>query len=702
MNKTESLSKKVLDRSQLFLDKTKILNQKESDELVDLLSYHEWRYYVLAKPIITDREYDFLYHLLKKYEEVHPEHRRSDSPTQRVGSDLSSDFPKQSHLSPLLSLDNSYNALDLLSFDKQVKKLLEKNEREDIDYHVEAKLDGISLAVVYENDMFISAITRGNGYEGEDISNNVKTISSLPLKVEFSSLGINRIELRGEVYMNLDEFARVNEEREAAGQSPYANPRNIVSGSLRMKDPRETAKRRLEIAIYQVNYYEGQDGVFMSQDGMLSQLSALGFKIPEHLSFLANGIQSVVDYTDIASQKRSDLPYEIDGLVVKVNNLEDQKRCGTTSHHPKWAIAYKFEAKQAHTQLENVEYQVGKTGVITPVAKIKPVSLAGVTISSVSLHNADFIQEKDLRLGDTVVVERAGDVIPYIVKVMTELRPEHSYPMKFPALCPISKTDGVPLIRIEGESAWRCQNCNCGAQNVKKAIYFVSKEAMDIDGVGAALVERLFELNWLESFVDLYKINYEKLASLDGYGTKSAEKVRLAVEKSKNQPLSCLLNGLCIHHMGKRASKLIASEINHIVDLFEWQAADYESIHDVGPVLAQNACLFFHDPLNQDMILELQALGLNMTGKLDKKAETMVNGVLTGKSILFTGSLTRMTRSEAQEIAESKGAQIRSSVSKKLDILVAGENAGSKLEKAQKIESIQILSEEEFLRLIHA
>ncbi len=681
----------------------------QAEDLRRLLVYHEWRYYILNDPVVSDYEYDQLYKQLEALEAEDPALITPDSPTQRVSPDLTSDFPSVEHLLPMLSLGNSYNPDDLFEFDKQVKRFLNIPEETDIEYAVEPKFDGGSIALVYEDDRLIRAATRGNGTMGEEITANARAIRSVPLKAGFSRFGLHRVELRGEVIIRKDIFEKMNKARAKEGLTLFANARNSATGGLRIKDPKEVAQRGLEAFIYSLGYAvdgKGENALdrFSTHKESLDMLAGLGFKTPVdgiERKVCAN-IREVADFCMAWQAKRDGYAYEIDGVVVKVNSRELQNRAGYTSHHPRWAIAFKFQAKQATTKLLNVEYQVGKIGTITPVAKLEPVPLAGVTISSVSLHNEDFILEKDLRLGDTVLVERAGDVIPYIVKAMEELRDGSEQPIRFPVYCPVNNTaTPVRLEREEGEAAWRCPVCICGAQDLQRIIFHVSKDAMDIEGFGKQIVERFYELGWIRNIADVYRLDYEKIAQLEGFGEKSAANLKASVDQAKQNPIHRLLHSLSIHHLGKKVAKLVAAEIHHVLDLVNWTEADYLHIKDVGPTVAKNAMTFFQKAENIAILKEMEALGVNMTQTADDRPKAASgDGPFAGKTILFTGTLLKMGRKEAQEKAEAAGAKNLSAVSSNLNILVVGENAGSKLKKAREIGTIQILTEEEFLDLV--
>ena len=676
-------------------------------ELRDLLVFHERKYYIEDSPLISDFEYDILYKQLVSLEEQYPEQITPDSPTQRVSTDLSGDFPPVQHTVPMLSLDNSYNDDDLNDFDAAVKKLCNLLSDVDIEYCVEPKFDGGSIALVYENDVLVRAATRGNGTMGEEMTPNARTLPSIPLKADFASFGIVKAELRGEALIRKDNFERINKEREKEGLTLFANPRNAATGGLRTKDANETRKRGLEAFVYQLAYAVDNAGnsvlpTMKTHIQGIEMLGKLGFKIPKDEKTVCKNINVVHDFVKYWEEKRDTYAYEIDGMVIKVNSLELQEKCGFTAHHPRWAIAFKFKAKQATSKLLAVEYQVGKIGSITPVAKIDPVYLAGVTVSSISLHNEDFIRSKDLRLGDTVLVERAGDVIPYIVKSFPELRTGVEEIINFPEFCPTNTSDTpVRLIKEDGESAWRCPDCMCGAQDLQKMIFHVSKDAMDIDGFGKSYVERFFDLGWIKDISDIYNLDYDKIAVLEGFGKRSAENIKLSVEKAKSNPIQRLLHSLSIHHLGKKASKLIAEQISHVLDLKHWPKERFLEIKDIGPVVADNVIAWFANEKNINMLHQMESYGVNLTQTdEDKPLQVAEDAVFSGKTILFTGTLLKMGRKEAEEKAAKAGARNISAVSANLNILVVGEKAGSKLKKAQELGTVQILTEDEFLNLI--
>lgn len=673
-------------------------------QLNEILQFHEMRYAVMNDPIITDFEYDLLFKLMEQLESHDSSLVSKDSVTQRVSSDQVSTFETVNHLVPMLSLDNSYNGDDLKDFDTSVKKLANIDPDEDLVYTVEPKFDGGSIAIIYKDDKLIRAATRGNGTAGDEITENIRKLKTVPLTAKFSSFNIAEVELRGEALIPKDHFKKLNEEKIKAGDTNlYANPRNTATGGLRTKDSMETARRGIEAFIFQLSHAVDKNGQsqldqWNSHFASIDFLSSLGFKVPTIEKKKCRNIEEAIAFCSYWEEKRDDYAYEIDGMVVKVDAMDLQQRMGSTSHHPRWAIAYKFKAKQATSKLLNIEYQVGKIGSITPVAKISPVGLAGVTVSSISLHNEEFINSKDIRIGDTVLVERAGDVIPYIVKSFPELRDGSEKKLLFPDTCPSCST---ALIKPENEAAWRCPNYHCEAQVLQRMYYHVSKDAMNIDGFGPSYIDRFYEMGWLNSMADIYNLDYSKIQELEGFGQKSAEKLEKNINKSMSNPISRLLSSLSIHHFGKRASKLIAQEIDHVLDLQNWDEETFEEIKDIGPVVAKNVIAYFKDEANVEMLKQMELHGVNLKQtEADKPKVVAADAPLIGKTILFTGTLTKMGRKEAQQMAENAGAKNISAVSKNLNILVAGEKAGSKLKKAQALETIEIMTEDEFLSLL--
>ncbi|BDS09636.1 NAD-dependent DNA ligase LigA [Aureispira anguillae] len=701
--------KQLFERSKQLLtapvSETEATAKAQIEQLCEVIVYHEWRYYILDQPILSDFEYDSLFKKLEALEKAFPSLLRPDSPTQRVSNDLTEHFETVAHLTPMLSLENSYNAEDLNDFDERVKKHIQAEYTDqDITYCVEPKFDGGTIVLVYENDLLVRAATRGNGAQGDDITPNAKAIRTIPLSANFSKYGIQKVELRGEVLIRKDLFDAVNENRTKEGKQLFANPRNAATGGLRLKDPKQVKERALDAFIYQMGFATNASGdnvlnQFDNHNEQIELLANLGFKVPKINAERAvcKNIAAVVDHCNQWQAQREDYPFEIDGMVVKVNQLSLQELCGYTSHHPRWAIAFKFKAKQATTELTGIDYQVGRTGAVTPVARLKPVDLAGATISNVSLHNADFIQEKDIRIGDTVLVERAGDVIPYIVKAMDELRNGNEQVVQYPTNCPVC--DSV-LERPEGEAVWRCVNPSCEAQIVGRMIHFVSKNAMNIDGFGEAYIERFYKEGMLNSLADIYRLDYKRIAFFEGFGQRSAEKLQMAIEKTKNNPAHRLLYALGIRHIGRTNSKILVAEVEKIQDLAQWTVEQLCELKDIGPIVAQQVVDVFGRPETIAVLDELAALGVN-THRLDseKKKEVAADAPLAGKTVVFTGTLTQIKRNEAKEMVANAGGKAVGSVSSKLSFLVAGEKAGSKLKKAQEL-GITILTEQEFLNLI--
>jgi DNA ligase (NAD+) len=679
-------------------------------ELRDVLRFHEHRYYILNDPLIADVEYDQLYKALEHLEKAHPEWITSDSPTQRVARELSKDFPTVAHLVPMLSLENSYNADDLYDWDRKAREL---SGLEQVTYSVEPKFDGASISLIYDNDLLVRGATRGDGVSGDDITPNIRQIRSVPLSARFSQYGVGQIEIRGEVLINKSNFKKFNDGLAEQNLPPMANPRNAAAGAIRMKDPREVSRRNLEAFLYHVSYWTpaeagetspasgakpadvpGPGHPPLTHSGMLDMLWNLGFRSPQKEKRTFTGIQGVIDYCLAFEGQRDDLPYEIDGMVVKVNDLSLQEKLGMTTHHPRWAIAYKFKARQATSTLRRVEFQVGRTGSVTPVAKIDPVPIGGVTVSSVSLFNEEVVREKDLKIGDRVLVERAGDVIPYIVKSLPEGRDGSEQEITFPTHCPRC---GDALYKPEGEAVWRCININCPAQVVERIIHFVSKDAMDIRSLGEANVRRFFELGWLSDVPGIYTLPLDKIAALEGFGKKSITNLENAIAASRTQPLHRLLFGLGIRYVGETTAKILAHAVDHLLDFKQFTQEQLLELEDVGPKVAGSVFQFFHNEDNLHMLERLEALGLTLSNA--HKAPP-ADGNLKDRSFLFTGTLSHMTRSDAEALVEQNGGKILGSVSSKLNYLVVGEDAGSKLEKAKKITTIRILSEAEFIKLV--
>ena len=672
------------------------ISENKIESLRNVLRFHEYRYYILNDPLISDYEYDQLFKSLEKIEIKNPKLITGDSPTQRVAKGLTKVFPTVQHLVPMLSLDNSYNSEDLVDFDRKAREATGLNK---IEYCVEPKFDGGSLSLIYEDDMLVRGATRGNGVEGDEVTINIKQIRSIPLSAKFSDYGLQQVEIRGEVLINKTNFAKYNQQMIEQGFAPLANARNAAAGTLRIKDPEEVRKRNLEVFVYNISFYTTKksgklSNALQTHAGSLEMLWNLGFRSPKKEMRVFKGIDAVIKHCTEFESKRDDLPYEIDGMVIKINDVELHDKLGMTSHHPRWAIAYKFKARQATSKLLNVEYQVGRTGSITPVAKIQPVHIGGVTVTSISLFNEDVIKEKDLKIGDTVLVERAGDVIPYIVKSMAELRTGSEKKIAFPKTCPVCNSK---LFKEEGEAAWRCNNIECPAQVVERIIHFVSKDAMDIRGLGEANIRKFYELGLLKDVPGIYKLDFKKIGQLEGFGQKSIDNLQTAIENSKVQPLHRLIFGLGIRFIGETSAKTLAQAVDHLLDFKKFSLEDLQNLEDVGPKVAGSVHHFFSNKENIAILEELEKIGLQLK---NQKKQHVTDGNLSGQTFLFTGTLPTLKRSDAEAMAEANGGQILNGVSAKLNYLVVGEDAGSKLDKAKKLNTVKIISEDEFLKLI--
>jgi len=664
------------------------------EKLREVLRFHEHRYYVENDPLISDYEYDMLYKKLEHFEKSNPSLISKDSPTQRVGKGLIKDFPKTQHLVPMLSLENSYNDEDLIDWDRKAKEI---SGLDLIEYSVEPKFDGASISLIYENDLLIRGVTRGDGEIGDDITPNVRQIKSIPLSAAFSKHNIQQIEIRGEILMNKNNFKNYNDGLMEEGLPPLANPRNAAAGSLRIKDTTIVSKRNLEGFLYHVSFIAKQNeniaDEVQSHSDMLKLLWELGFRSPQKEMKVLNGIEKVIAFVNDFEKQRDDLPYEIDGMVIKVNNLELQDKLGMTSHHPRWAIAYKFKARQATSKLLSVEYQVGRTGAVTPVAKIQPVQVGGVMVSSISIHNKDYIKEKNLKIGDQILIERSGDVIPQIVKSLPDLRNGDELEIIFPTHCPVC--DQI-LFKPEEEAVWRCTNINCKAQVVERMIHFVSKDAMDIKSFGEANVRKFFEMGLIKSIPDIYEFDVEKLSGIEGFGAKSISNLKLAIEASKLQPLHRIIYALGIRYVGETTAKALAQRVNDIFDFEKMSEDELKQMEDVGVKVAKSIFDFFKDSENILLLKKLDELGV----KIRQEKQESKEGAFSGQTFLFTGTLAKLKRSDAESMVEEKGGKILSGVSSKLNFLITGEDAGSKLEKAKKIAGIKILSEEDFLQML--
>lgn len=692
------------DEKRLYKQSKELLNSDGPDAastvamLREAINYADWKYYIQSDPVLADYEYDMLFKKLKKLEEEHPGLARADSPTQRIAKGLSERFPTVPHLVPMLSLDNTYNADDLKDWDRRCRELAGATR---ITYCVEPKYDGASVSVIYDDDMLVRGATRGDGVMGEDVTINVKQIKAIPLSARLLDHGIKQIEIRGEIVIHKNVFEAYNQARIAEGLAPLANPRNAASGTLRILDPTEVRKRGLNAVLYNISHYTLAHGAHMPTElrthyDSLKLLYDLGFPSPAREMKVFDTIEEVIGYCEEFENRRDELPFEVDGLVIKVNDIALQDKMGMTSHHPRWAVAFKFKARQATSKLRRVEFQVGRVGSVTPVAKIDPVPIGGVTVTSVSLFNEDVIREKDLRIGDTVLVERAGDVIPYIVKPLTELRTGDETPIIYPRHCPACNSK---LEKLPEEAAWRCINISCPVQVVERIIHFASKDAMDIRSLGSANVQKFHDLGLLPDIPGIYHVDWDKVKLLEGFGEKSVANLQQAIANSKGQPLYRVIYGLGIRYVGETTAKTLAAAVGHISEFYDWDVEKLMSLPDIGPKVATSVADFFARKENRHMIATLGHAGVNLAN--DHKNQKPADGALSGKTFLFTGTLSHFKRSDAEAIVEEKGGSILNGVSSKLNYLVVGEDAGSKLEKAKKLGTVNILTEQEFLALVN-
>ncbi|AGB42179.1 DNA ligase, NAD-dependent [Halobacteroides halobius DSM 5150] len=641
---------------------------------------HNYYYFVLDDPQISDREYDQLMQELIDLEKENPKLITSDSPTQRVGGEPIDQFDKVAHQVPLLSLDKAFSISELEDFASRVKRSI----KEEIDYIVELKIDGLSASLVYQDGSLNQGATRGNGEVGEDVTHNLKTIRSIPLKLEQRL----DLEVRGEVFMPKDDFLKLNEEQEKADEDAFANPRNAAAGSLRQLDPQVAASRPLDIFIYDSAYIEGVD--FKTHSQKLDYLEELGFKInPQRM--VCKGITEVIKYCKEWTEKRNDLNYGIDGIVIKVNQLNMQKKLGSTAKHPRWAIAYKFPAQEKETIIEDIEVTVGRTGTLTPTAILEPTLLDGSVVSRANLHNQDELERKDIRIGDRAIVRKAGDIIPEVVKVLPGKRTGKEEEFSLPDKCPVC---GAKAVRLEGEVATKCAGGACPAKLREGVLHFVQRNAMNIEGVGPALVEQLIENKLIEDVADLYYLTKEDLIQLDRMGHKSSQNVLDALADSKDNSLQQVLYGLGIEYVGSRVAQILAQNFSNIDQIIEASQKELESIDEIGPKIAQSIVAYFNQEQNLEIIAKLKEAGVNFTAQL-KEAEQK----LAGNKFVLTGKLEDFTRQEAKEAIVDLGGRVTSSVSGATDYLVVGENPGSKYEQAQEL-GTTVLVEEEFKELI--
>lgn len=650
-------------------------------ELHQLLHRYNHEYHVLDNPTVPDSEYDQLLHELISIEEKHPELKTDDSPTVRVGGPPLSQFEKINHDTPMLSLGNAFNEEDLRRFDQRVREKVN-----NVRYTCELKIDGLAVSLKYLNGRFVQGLTRGDGTTGENITENLKTIHAIPLTIKEPL----SIEVRGEAYMPRKSFVSLNEQKEQNGEQLFANPRNAAAGSLRQLDSKLTAKRKLDIFLYSVNDLTEIEAD--SQSEALNNLDELGFKTNKERETF-DDIEGVLSFISKWTKQRNNLSYDIDGIVIKVDDLSQQEELGFTQKSPRWAIAYKFPAEEVLTTLTDIELSIGRTGVVTPTAILEPVKVAGTTVSRASLHNEDLIHEKDIRIGDKVVIKKAGDIIPEVVKSIAEERSEDSEVYHMPTHCPSCEHE---LVRIEGEVALRCINPKCSAQLVEGMIHFVSRQAMNIDGLGDKIIEQLYQNDKIKDVADLYYLTKDDLLPLERMGEKKVHKLLTAIEASKEKSLEHLLFGLGIRHLGTKASRVIAEKYETIDRLFEVTIEDLTEIPDVGHKMAQSLVTYMENDDIKVLIDKLKQKNVNMTYTGIKQSEIEGHPDFTGKTFVLTGKMTEMTRPEATKVIQSLGAKVTGSVTKNTDVVIAGEDAGSKLEKAEKL-NIEVWSEEDWL-----
>ena len=657
--------------------------QQKIEQLKEQLNRWSHEYYVEDKPTTTDAEYDKAYHELLALEKEHPEFVTADSPTQRVGGEVLEQFQKVTHTNPMLSLSNAFSKEDLEEFDARLRKLTNRA----IEYVCELKIDGLSIALTYQNGQLQLGATRGDGTTGEDVTGNVRTIKSVPLSLKEPW----NIEVRGECYMPKKSFVALNESREEEGLEVFANPRNAAAGSLRQLDPKIAAKRNLSVFLYSSPSVEELN--VSTQEELLEKMAEIGFVTnPERLK--CQTIDEVWNYIETIGAKRQELPYEIDGMVIKVNDFATQEEIGYTVKAPRWAIAYKFPAEEAQTVVRDVEWTVGRTGVVTPTAVMDSVQLAGTTVRRASLHNIDLMKERDIRLEDTVVIHKAGDIIPEVTRVIFEKRPATSQPYEFPTTCPVCHEK---LEHLEDEVAIRCLNPKCPAQLTEGMSHFVSRNAMNMSGIGPSIIKQLFEEGLVLDVADLYKLTLDQLLALDKIQQKSAENILEAIENSKANSLERLLTGLGIRHVGTKAAKELAQHFGNMKALQEASIEQLLEIDGLGDIIAYSVKTYFEQPSVQELIQELQDRGVNMSYLGKTKADSEASGhILSGKTVVLTGTLEQLTRQDAKEKLESLGAKVTGSVSKKTDVVIAGHSAGSKLDKANALR-IEVWSEQQFL-----
>jgi DNA ligase (NAD+) len=665
---------------------------KKIAKLREIINICDHYYYVKDESLISDYEYDLLFSELVKLEKEHPELVTPDSPTQRVGGEPLKEFRNVPHKKPMLSLSNTYSFDEVKDFHRRVLELL---GNEPVEYFAELKFDGVAISIFYENNRFSLAVTRGDGFVGDDVTLNIKTIKNLPLVTKEVSVNggvIRNFEVRGEVYLNVADFLKINEERINSGEKPFANPRNLASGTLKLLDPRQVAQRPLRVVAY---YLDTDDVKLESQSRNIELMREMGLPVSPY-SKLCSNLDEVFQFIEEWKEKRHTLPFQIDGIVIKVNSLDQQNRLGTIARSPRWAIAFKYEAEKATTVLKKITLQVGRTGIVTPVAELEPVFLAGSTISRATLHNADYIKELDLRVGDTVIVEKGGEVIPKVTGVVLEKRPPDAVEFVFPEYCECGLQGR--LVRLPGEVAYFCEHPECPWQLRRRIEHFASRNAMDIEGMGEKVVDQLVTLGFLKNIASLYELHQfrDKLIELERWGEKKVDNLLEAIEESKKRPLHRLIFGLGIRFIGEGAAKILAKHFKSLDNIMKASKEDFTSIYEIGEKMAESLVRFFTDPKELEIIEKLRAYGVNFE---EKEEFVTIGKKLEGLTFVLTGELQSMTRNEAKAKIEQLGGKVSGSVSKKTSFVIAGANPGSKYSDAVKL-GIKILNEEEFLELI--
>ncbi|HEX5056798.1 MAG TPA: NAD-dependent DNA ligase LigA [Gammaproteobacteria bacterium] len=662
---------------------------EEIEQLRREIDTHNYLYYVMDSPRITDAEYDRLFRRLQELEAQYPGAVTADSPTQRVGAAPLPEFAEVRHEVPMLSLSNAFSGEEIVAFDRRIRERLQTDE--PIKYSAEPKLDGLAVSLLYEDGRLIRAATRGDGTTGEDVTQNIRTIQSVPLRLQTTDFP-KTLEVRGEVFMTRRGFEEMNRKAREKGEKEFANPRNAAAGSLRQLDPRITAQRPLEIFFYGVGKVEG-GALPETQGAMLQQLRSWGLRFnPE--SSLANGAEGCISYYEYIGRRRDSLPYEIDGVVYKVNSLKLQRELGFVSRAPRWAVAHKYPAQEQQTLLLDVEFQVGRTGALTPVARLQPVSVGGVTVSNATLHNMDEIERKDIRIGDMVIVRRAGDVIPEVASVIVDRRPDGAKKIRLPKKCPVCGSD---ILREEEEAVARCiGGLYCAAQRKQAIRHYASRRALDIEGLGDKLVEQVVDAGLVKHVDDVYRLTREQWAGLERMGEKSADNLLQALEKSKSTTLSRFIYALGIREVGEATAANLARHFGRLDKLIGADEAGLQEVPDIGPVVAQHVAAFFRQDHNRDVIQQLRRAGVHWP---EQDPVAAAPKPLDGRTYVLTGTLTAMTRDEAKEKLETLGAKVAGSVSKNTTGVVAGESPGSKLEKAEKL-GVPVLDEAQFLRLL--